>query len=232
MNNSISKNITIGNTETDSNTVTVEKFFNLVSPIVKRPLLTPKEANQLTFYITELLMINNCDSKVLKLLARYLSKKSYEDIIEERIIEHYCGYPLCKFQDATKIKDIQSNSLVKSLRMPRYYNSRFCCKNHYLCSEFYKSQLGFDALFMRINLDQQWFSEGSVENDIILLDDYMHMKEKGSDVKDLNSIVDMLRQLNVEDSDSKVTTEELIQQFENFKVIEHVGEQKSNDVYE
>lgn len=219
------------NTRVGENTVTLEKFHELVSIVANKPLLTPKEANQLTFHITELLMSNNCDSKVLRLLARYLSRKAYDEMMEERIIEHYCGYPLCNYRNANKIKDMEMNHLVKTLKMPRYYNSKFCCKNHYLCSEFYRSQLSTDALFMRVNLNKPWFSEGSVENDIILLDDYISMKEKGVDVDDLNSVIEVLRNLNVQDSSSKLKTEELIEKFENFKIVEHVGGQPSNEVY-
>jgi hypothetical protein len=220
------------NTTVDAETVTVEKFHEIVASVAKNPLLTPKEANQLTFHITELLLTHNCTSQLLRLLARYLSQTSYDDIIEERIIEHYCGYPLCQYNNSDKIKDIEINKLVKKLRMPRYYNSKFCSKNHYLCSEFYKSQLGKDALFMRINLNKPWFSEGSVENEIILLDEYIHIKEKGTEILDLSNVIQMLRELNVNDSSSKVKTAELIEKFESFKVIEHTGEQKSSEIYQ
>lgn len=221
----------VGDTRTDASTVTIEKFHELLLPVLHRPILTPKEANQLTFHLTELLMINNCEPKVLRILARYLSKKSYEDIIEERIIEHFCGYPLCKYNDPKKIKDMQMNSLVKSLKMPRYYNSRFCCKNHYLCSEFYKNQLSFEALFMRIDLNKPWFAEDTVENEVVLLETYIDMKKDGVDVDGLNNVIEMLRRMNVEDSGSGTKTQELIEEFENFKVVEHTGTQKSNDVY-
>lgn len=225
--------ITVENTKIDQNTLTIEKLHHLLLPILNKPMLTPKEANQLTYHLTELLITNNCDSKSLRLLARYLSKKSYDDIIEERIIEHFCGYPLCKYNDPKKIKDMEINSLVKKLKMPRYYNSKYCCKNHYLCSEFYKNQLGFDALFMRINLNEPWFSENSIEHDIILLDDYINMKENGTNVNGVSNVIDLLRNMNIQDSNSSNSkvNEELIEHFENFKVIEHTGEQKSDEIY-
>lgn len=229
-------------TTVDAQTITVEQFHELVGAVVRHPLLTPKEANQLTFRITELLMAHNCDSRLLRLLARYLSRKAYEEIVEERVIEHYCGYPLCKFKDDKKIKDIEINPLVKSLRMPKYYNSRYCGKNHFLCSEFYKNQLGVDALFMRVNLDNPWFSHGSVESEIILLDEYLAMRDQGAHTGDLNTVISMLRDLNVNHtetasankagaSDVRKETEILIKKFEEFKVIEHEGLQNSNETY-
>jgi hypothetical protein len=206
------------NTSVDAQTITVEQFHELVGAVVRNPLLTPKEANQLTFRITELLMV------------------------EERVIEHYCGYPLCKYRDEKKIRDIEVNPLVKSLRMPRYYNSRYCGKNHFLCSEFYKSQLGTDALFMRVNLDVPWFAHGSIENEVILLDEYLTMKDQGAIAGDLNTVIDMLRDLNVHHTDSpsaseasardvRTETELLIKKFEEFKVIENEGLQTSSETY-
>jgi hypothetical protein len=230
------------NTSVDAQTITVEQFHELVGAVVRNPLLTPKEANQLTFRITELLMMHNCDSRLLRLLARYLSRKAYEELVEERVIEHYCGYPLCKYRDEKKIRDIEVNPLVKSLRMPRYYNSRYCGKNHFLCSEFYKSQLGTDALFMRVNLDVPWFAHGSIENEVILLDEYLTMKDQGAIAGDLNTVIDMLRDLNVHHTDSpsaseasardvRTETELLIKKFEEFKVIENEGLQTSSETY-
>lgn len=227
---------TVEDTRINEYTMTLEKFHDFMLPILNKPMLTPKEANQLTYHLTEMLMVNNCEPRVLRVLARYLSKKAYDDIVEERIIEHHCGYPICKFSDSKKIKDMQVNSLVKSLKMPRYYNSRFCCKNHYLCSEFYRNQLSSEALFMRINLDKPWMSDDSVENDIVLLDDYINIKEKGVMVDDLNTVIEMLRHMNVEDSHAKssnktTNTQELIDHLETFKVVEHEGKQKSETVY-
>lgn len=215
-----------GSTARNSNTITAEQVEQLLGIIKGKPMLTPKEANRLTYTITELLMSGNCTSRCLRLLGRYLSTKAYEDIVEERVIAHCCGYPLCTFTDPSIIKDVQVNKLAKSLRMPCYYKSRFCCKDHYLCSEFYKHQLSTDALFMRIGLDKEWFSNDSVECQIVLLDEYLANGRQD----DLTSVISTLRSLNVEDSVQKHTNE-LITQFQNIKVMEHEGAQISNDNY-
>lgn len=84
---------------------------------------------------------------------------------------------------------------------------------------------------MRVNLNQPWFAEDTVENGVVLLDQYINMKEKGIEVDDLDNVIDMLRRMNVEDSGSDTKAQELIEKFEGFKVIEHTGTQKSNDIY-
>ena len=147
----------------------IEDFKKLIQGFEK-PLLTPKEANGLTYSIIELLMKDNCTVELLKLLSRYLSKSAYENIIEERIIGHWCGYPICNIQD-DKIRDeVKFNKIAEKFALKSYYSTRYCCKDHYLKSEFYRRQLSEDALFMRIELDKQWFSDGSIENDIRVLE--------------------------------------------------------------
>lgn len=84
---------------------------------------------------------------------------------------------------------------------------------------------------MRVNLNKPWFGEDTVENEVVLLDQYINMKEKGIEVDDLDNVIEMLRRMNVEDSGSDTKAQELIEKFEGFKVIEHTGAQKSNDVY-
>lgn len=149
-------------------TVTIQDFKKLVQGFEK-PLLTPKEANGLTYSIIELLMSGKCDVKLLQLLSRYLSRSAYENIVEERIIGHWCGYPLCDVQ-SDKITDGDVNEIAEKFGLASYYTKRFCCKDHYSKSEFYRRQLTEDALFMRIGLDKEWFGDGTVESEVRVLE--------------------------------------------------------------
>lgn len=145
----------------------------VIGPLINKPLLTPREANILTFKLIELLMNSQCDLNCLKLLSRYLSYKSYDDLVMERNSNKLCGYPNCNYH-SNDIKVIipNSNSNTKiSLKLSSFYKSSFCSKEHYQCSEFYKGQLSEEALFMRIDLNKKWFCENSIENSIKLLDD-------------------------------------------------------------
>ena len=162
-------------------TVTVDDFKRLIHPLETHPLLTPKEANNLTYQIIELLMDKPCTSQLLQLLARYLTPQAYDALVEERIINHPCGYPLCPYSSSS-IHDGEVNTVAKRLNMRAYYKTRYCSKRHYQCSEVFKRQLNSDALFMRVDLDREWFTEGSIENGIVLLEE-----EEGV-VKSLNGL--------------------------------------------
>ncbi|ONH71274.1 RNA polymerase II subunit B1 CTD phosphatase RTR1 [Pichia kudriavzevii] len=130
-------------------TVTVDDFKRLIHPLETHPLLTPKEANNLTYQIIELLMDKPCTSQLLQLLARYLTPQAYDALVEERIINHHCGYPLCPYSSSS-IHDGEVNTVAKRLNMRAYYKTRYCSKRHYQCSEVFKRQLNSDALFMRM----------------------------------------------------------------------------------
>lgn len=162
-------------------TVTVDDFKRLIHPLETHPLLTPKEANNLTYQIIELLMDKPCTSQLLQLLARFLTPQAYDALVEERIINHHCGYPLCPYSSSS-IHDGEVNTVAKRLNMRAYYKTRYCSKRHYQCSEVFKRQLNSDALFMRVDLDREWFTEGSIENGIVLLEE-----EEGV-VKSLNGL--------------------------------------------
>lgn len=142
----------------------------VIGGLINKPLLTPGEANNLTFRLIELLMNAQCDLDTLKLLGRYLSCKSYEDLVMERNSNKLCGYPHCNYHS----NDIKLTPVKhESVKLASFYKSSFCSKGHYQCSEFYRGQLSEEALFMRIDLNREWFSEGSIERSIRLLDDHL-----------------------------------------------------------
>ncbi|KAG7811133.1 hypothetical protein KL921_002761 [Ogataea angusta] len=186
----------------------------ILAPYEGKDLLVPKEANMLTYQLIERLMEHSCDKATLKLLARYLSKQSYEELVTERIINHYCGYPLCDFRDPGRIKEMQINKLVSQLRLPRSYNHKYCCKKHYQCSEFYKQQLGTDALFARTKLDLPRFHPKAPESSIILLDDIFDPEGKANP----DDIMLLLREMSI--SDPHLETDNLIDQFNNIVIRE------------
>ncbi|KAH3668656.1 hypothetical protein OGAPHI_002410 [Ogataea philodendri] len=186
----------------------------ILAPYEGKPLLTPKEANMLTYHLIERLMEHSCDKSVLKLLARYLSKQTYEELVTERIINHYCGYPLCDFRDPGRIKEVQVNQLVSKLKLPKSYNHKYCCKKHYQCSEFYKQQLTTDALFSRTKLDLPQFHPKAPESSIILLDDIFD--PVGTSNPD--DIMLLLREMSI--SDPQLETDELIDKFSNIVIHE------------
>ncbi|QPG75788.1 hypothetical protein FOA43_003149 [Brettanomyces nanus] len=187
------------------NTYTFRSLEQLLKPYEGKSLLTPREANTLNFHIVENLMVENCDRDTLKILARYLSKKGLDDLVEERVTNHYCGYPLCRFHDPKQIKEMQINKLVAKLKMPRYYLSKFCCKRHYQATEFYKKQLSADVLFMRTNINQPFFQSDTYENSIVLLEEYFEAKKnKGSinlNTPAMNELMELMEKMQIEDDE-------------------------------
>ncbi|VEU21246.1 DEKNAAC102167 [Brettanomyces naardenensis] len=178
-------------------------------------------------------MVENCDRETLKILARYLSRQSFDDLVEERVTNHYCGYPLCKYSDPSQIKEMQMNKVVVKLRMPRYYNSKYCCKRHYQAAEFYKRQLSSEALFMRTNMDEPFFRSDTYENAIVLLEEYFEAK-RGNNVNlntpAMNELMVLMEKMQIEDDevDGEVVEDNKLA---DITVVEKQGPQQSNSSY-
>ncbi|GME72792.1 unnamed protein product [Ambrosiozyma monospora] len=227
------------NTQPDSETTTIQDILSILQPYQFKSTLIPKEASQLTYKLIEKLMIYNCDKFTLRIISRYLSKQTYEDLVTERVINHYCGYPTCKYQNSNRIKEVQLNSLVSKLKLPRSYNTKFCCKAHYQCSEFYKKQLSYDALFARSNLNLPFDHEDAFETCVILLDDYFDTSTNSDERADVSTttttkcrvddVLSLLHEMRLEDP--QMETDELINHFQTVNIIENQGLQKSSNVY-
>lgn len=145
-----------------------------LGPLISKPLLTLREANQLTFSLIELCMESKCDLSSIKLLARYLSTKAYEDLIMERNSNQLCGYPCCETHSSSiKVNAPSSAGSRGGIQLASFYKTSYCSKQHYQCSQFFKGQLSEEALFMRTKLDMEWFADGSFESGIKLLDDHL-----------------------------------------------------------
>lgn len=186
----------------DDVTFRLENFSTILSSYANKSLLTPKDANVLTFQITEKLMEHNCDRNTLKLLSRYFSQKTYEDLVIERVTNHYCGYPLCKYHNPAQIKPMQVNQLLVKLKMPHYYTSRFCCKRHYQASEFYRHQLSSEALFMRTEINKPTFAPDTPENSVVLLEEYFEAKEttkNGEMTPAVHELMELMDKLRIDD---------------------------------
>ena len=77
------------------NKLTVDEFLGYLAPFNNKETLTPLEASQLLLKIAELVLDNTVDMNLLKFLCRFLTQQSYDELVEERNIEHQCGYLLC-----------------------------------------------------------------------------------------------------------------------------------------
>lgn len=224
--------------------LTLDQFIPQLAPFANRDLLTPGEASKISLIITELLIDHNVDFPLLKFLSRFLTQSSYDDIIEERNIEHECGYILCNSSPTQLVRRrLSSNSngtttagngetIFKiynrkpSIILPNTFSSQYCCKEHYQASLFYKNQLSPEALFARKDVmiaspfpedyPSNWY-----ENGITCLEEVLaKQKEAANQGKSLGEIVRTMNGLSVEDEDIKNGTSELIRLIEDFDIIE------------
>ncbi|KAI5968587.1 hypothetical protein CANMA_002332 [Candida margitis] len=210
--------------------MTIEKFLPYLEPYANKELLTPAEALQLSLLITELLVDDYVDFGLLKFLSRFLTQQSYDEIIEERNIEHECGYVFngttpASRTDAGASTKYQIYNRKPSIILPNTYKSQYCCKDHYQASVFYRNQLSNEAVFARKDImvvppfqggSRYWY-----ENSITCLEEviakHKELKEEG---KSMAEVVAMMNGLNVNGDEMNEDTNQLIKLIEDFDIVE------------
>lgn len=225
--------------------MTNEKFLPYLEPYANKELLTPAEALQLSLLITELLVDDYVDYSLLKFLSRFLTQQSYDEIIEERNIEHECGYPLCNNQPKLLVRRLSLNSngtttalmsdvgastkyqiynRKPSIILPNTYKSQYCCKDHYQASIFYRNQLSNEAIFARKDImvippfqgGKNWY-----ENSITLLEEVIAKhKELKQEGKTMAEVVAMMNGLSMSGDEMNEDTNQLIKLIEDFEIVE------------
>ncbi|CAK9440185.1 uncharacterized protein LODBEIA_P42850 [Lodderomyces beijingensis] len=235
--------------------LTLEKFIPLLEPFANKEHLSPAESIQLTLLITEILVDNHIDFKLLKFLSRYFTQQSFDDVIEERNIEHQCGYVLCNNQPKSLVRRLSLNSngtttaqlsdfgastryqiynRKPSIILPNTYLSQFCCKEHYQASTFYRNQLSNEALFTRKNITVIPPFEGGrmyFENSITLLEEVLakhkELKEQG---RTMAEVIAMMNGLSIDGNEMNDETNKLIKIIEDFEIVEKEPESQSQPV--
>ncbi|GEQ72101.1 hypothetical protein JCM33374_g5787 [Metschnikowia sp. JCM 33374] len=218
-------------------TLTVEDFIKQLGPISGKELLSPTESSQLQLKIAELVLDYCVDIPLLKFLSRFLTPQLYDELVEEKNIEHQCGYLLCgqlpkrevrrsssiagAFETSTKF---QIYNRKPSIILPNTYLSQYCCKEHYQASLFYRNQLSSESLISRksimdvppfANISGVWY-----ENNITCLEEVLakhkELKQQG---KSLGDVIAMMNGLSVADGDNE--TADLVKLIEDFDIIEN-----------
>lgn len=102
----------------------------------------------------EKLLENNINVADLKAVLQYLSPITYNEVCIERATQGFCGYPLC--DEPYKLKDVKykivNNRIIDAQKI-----QNFCCKNCWVASEYLKSQLKVDAIYVRTFTDSPNF---------------------------------------------------------------------------
>lgn len=218
----------------------VETFLGHVAQFGNKESLTPAEASLLLLKIAELVLDNAVDVPLLKFLSRFLTQQSYDELVEERNIEHQCGYPLCgKLPKHQVRRPSYSNGGMEtatryqiwnrkpSMILPNTYLLQYCCKEHYQASLFYRNQLSQEAVFARKNILMvppfapmagQWY-----ENNITCLEEVLakhrELKQQG---KSLGDVIAMMNGLSVTEKDNEEVLD-LVKLIQDFDIIEHEG---------
>lgn len=217
----------------------METFLGHVAHFGNKDILSPSEASLLQLKIAELVLDNTIDVPLLKFLSRFLTQQSYDELVEERNIEHQCGYSLCGKLPKHKVRRPSHSGGVMetstryqiwnrkpSMILPNTYLLQYCCKEHYQASLFYRNQLSLEAVFSRKNIltvppfapmAGPWY-----ENNITCLEEVLakhrELKQQG---KSLSDVIAMMNGLSVAEGEQEVS--ELVKLIQDFDIIEHEG---------
>ncbi|KAI9012835.1 Rtr1/RPAP2 family-domain-containing protein [Gaertneriomyces semiglobifer] len=100
------------------------------------------------FVTQERLFDGAVEPKILAQAARFLTPRSYDDVIVERVADKQCGYPLCsksllttkgKFRISPREKKVYDASALKN----------YCSAKCMACSDFFRSQLSDEPGYLR-----------------------------------------------------------------------------------
>lgn len=163
--------------------------------IYGRPgLLTPKEGIQVVVIITEL-FTDEVAADTLKFSARFLTPDDYDAIVDERNLIHKCGYPLCGNDPKGVHKAHQINLRRPELILPSTYLSKYCTKDHYQASMFFRSQLTDLPIFSRQNVTSIPYGGSVYELQTFLLEEVRDKSERES--KSMKQVIEEFKTLSL-----------------------------------
>ncbi|CAB4255532.1 similar to Saccharomyces cerevisiae YER139C RTR1 CTD phosphatase [Maudiozyma barnettii] len=234
-------------------TVTLKNIQDeVLKPFQNHRQLSIKESEMMTLELLTLLCDDEIDKgSTLKYVAKLITPTTYDDLIEERNLNHLCGYPLCGKPPERNIHHSESalhhgtsgvmashqnDAIIKRFlweNNPYAYLSKFCSKFHFRCSQFYQVQLDENALFSRTgihlindtlkNKDDDENENGAYQ--VVMFEDLLREKSTEEDVK---SLIVGLKKLGLhsssgdtELSEDKLLEDELSQWLSDIKIVEN-----------
>jgi hypothetical protein len=169
-------------------------LLNRLKMYGKPGLLTPKEGIQVVVMIIEL-FTDEVEADTLKFSARFLTPDDYDAVVDERNLIHKCGYPLCGNDPKGIRKAHQINLRRPELILPSTYLSKFCTKDHYQASVFFRSQLTDLPLFSRNNVTSLPYGASEYELQTVLLEDVRDKSEKEN--KSMKQIIEEFKSMSL-----------------------------------
>lgn len=216
--------------------ITLESFVQRLHPFAAEDFVNPQDTSRLHLWLTELLVDHYVQFPLLKFLSRFLTQLALDDIIEERNVEHSCGYILCDKAPKQQVRRMsncttpvdtkfQISNRKPSMILPNTYLSQYCCKEHYQALIFYRNQISNEALFARKDIltappfpeeyPSNWYEKG-----ITCLEEVIqaHKREKG---KTILEVITMMNGLSVDDEAPSQETNQLIKLIQDFEIVEN-----------
>jgi hypothetical protein len=128
----------------------------------KKKQLTPKqklvkESAEQRFKIEKLVFVwqeklfsqAKTSPQTLQRAVTYLQPKTFEEVIEERVVQEWCGYPLC--DNTPKTQELQKYKISLSRR--KVYDqtdlAKYCSEACYHKSKYYIMQLSEEPVWFR-----------------------------------------------------------------------------------
>lgn len=228
----------------------LESFLPYLEPFNNHELLTPLECSKLSLVIVELLVDHFVDFRLLKFLSRFLTQELYDELVEERNIEHECGYIMCNQSPKSLVRRLSMNSngitqassvndpgastkyqiynRKPSMILPNTFLSQYCCKEHYQASIFYRNQLSNEAIFSRKDImTTPPFPMNKVnwyENIITCLEEviakHRELKQHGKSISEVIAMMNGLSVSDLENNEINEETNRLIRLIEDFEIVE------------
>lgn len=226
--------------------ITLETFIQRLKPFAHQDFVNTSDISRLHLWLTELLVDHYVEFPLLKFLSRFLTQQVLDDIIEERNIEHICGYIVCDKAPKQQVRRMsncatnipimaatttdtkfQISNRKPSMILPNTYLSQYCCKEHYQASIFYRNQISNEALFARKDIlsappfpeqyPGNWYEKGITCLEEVIAA-HRELKEKG---KSISEVVAMMNGLSMNDKNPSNETNQLIKLIQDFEIVEN-----------
>lgn len=127
------------------------KIDEMTKEQIRQAIMKKRECNARAQRIVESLLEPNVTETYLLQCLPDINQAHFEDIIEERVIIHLCGYPLCK--KSLSVKDIPKQKYRISTKTNKVYDitarKNFCSNSCYNSAMYIKKQMLTSPLWFR-----------------------------------------------------------------------------------
>lgn len=157
--------------------------------------LSSYEADMILGQLVSILRNSYCyDEMTLKYVCRFLSPQAYQYLVNERILNQRCGYPLCDKSTAVHLH----RDPFCMINVRASYVTKYCSEMHMKASSFLYAQLSSTPLSERegihliANFNREKYEQDSEKYDPIIFEEYLREKRTQNDVDALIASIETL----------------------------------------